>query len=146
MLPRKVVHGQTRGRGAPRSARARLAVRLAGAGALLVAALACGAGEPVALPDHLVGVWTTNDAAHRDRSLEITRDAVSFRIKHAVIDRHPVEWLEERPGPDEDRLYVLHYTETEGYDATLELRYRESPVPELRLGNREIRWTRAAKR
>jgi hypothetical protein len=114
--------------------------------AAFVAGLACGPDEPVALPDSLLGVWTTNDAAYRDRSLEITRDAVSFRIKYAVIDRHPIEWMEERPGPDEDRLYVLHYTENEGYDATLELRYRSDPVPQLRIGNREIRWTRAAKR
>jgi hypothetical protein len=111
-------------------------------GAALAAAFGCGPGEPVSLPDHLVGVWTTSDPRYRDRSLELTHDAVLFRLKHAVIDRHPIEEVEERHGDADDRLYVLHYTETEGYDATLELRYRETPTPELSVGNRSIPWTR----
>jgi hypothetical protein len=108
------------------------------------ALLACGPKVEECVPADLQGRWITSAEKYDGRYLEIQPGHLVWGLEEWELHKHAIEKIESRPDVNQQTRYWLHYTETAGYPATLELLLRRSKRTELRFANRPEVWTRAS--
>lgn len=133
---------------AARARSAAPAVVLAAAAA--VAGAACGGDEgPAAVPEEMVGYWTTSDPLYEDRAFELRREAVIFYTGTGLFDftAHPVKEVEISRDPEvEGSLVSVRYTDG-GMPYEFSFRFLPGDPDEIRFANRErVVWRRGEPR
>jgi hypothetical protein len=108
---------------------------------LLLASLAsCAQRQDRQIPNHLLGVWRTNAPAYADRSLELTKETLTFETGSFRFDVYPVLGVESTDAGNNSISYTIHYLASEDFTDRLQFTYRAGPAPTIRFAHRNELW------
>jgi hypothetical protein len=86
----------------------------------------CFSFQETALPDQILGVWTTEAPRYADRFFELQKDKVIFGTGAGESDSNLVVAVEE-VRQDRKQLYNIEYLSSEGQTYTFSFYYQTSP-------------------
>lgn len=108
---------------------------------LLLAALAsCSQHQDRQIPNHLLGVWRTDAPAYADRSLELTKETLTFETGSYRFDVYPVLDVDSTDAANHGISYTIHYLASEDFTDRLQFTYRAGRVPTIRFVHRNELW------
>ncbi len=111
--------------------------------AILTTPAACQFRKSTAVPDDLVGVWTTTDPKYADRFLELTKDRILFGTGEGNVDTHPIVNIEQAR-EEKHTLYTISYATPGGREATFSFYHDPADDGVIRFKNQQhIAWTKA---
>jgi len=111
--------------------------------AILTTPVACQSRKNTAVPDDLVGVWTTTEPKYTDRFLEFTTGGIFFGTSEGNVDIHPIVNI-EHTRENQNTLYTISYATPEGREAAFSFYHDPANDGVIRFKNQQhIAWTKA---
>jgi hypothetical protein len=102
----------------------------------------CDWNDSKFIPDNLVGVWRTNDARYRGRSMKLSEDSVVIETGIGNPNKETVESVKIQPAGDETN-YLIKCRTSDGSVDFLSLRFSSRWGGELRLNHQQnVAWRR----
>lgn len=95
-----------------------------------------------ALPDTLLGTWTTEAPKYQDRFFELTPDHLTFGTGGGTSSRDPITHIEQTK-EDGRAVYHIQHQSTEGQTYTFSFYYEPQDGGTITLQNQaQIQWNR----
>jgi hypothetical protein len=102
----------------------------------------CDWNDSKFIPDNLVGVWRTNDARYRGRSMTLSEGSVVIETGIGSPSKETVESVKMQPAGDETN-YLIKCRTSDGGEHFLSLRFSSKWGGELRLNHQpNMAWRR----
>ena len=101
-----------------------------------------GCGDPLPVPEQLLGVWVTSAPAYQGRYLKIMERSLVFGLGAAGSEFHEIRNVESKPGVANETLYTLHHDDVEGESWRLGCKFPPADGGTIQFEHRDERWTR----